>query len=263
MKTTPLISIITVVYNGEKHLEETIQSVINQTYTNIEYIIIDGGSTDKTLGIIKKYKENIDYWISEKDSGIYDAMNKGIKASKGEYIGLVNSDDYYEYNAIEIIVNQIKKQPDKDVFFGNMYMINKYLSGKKIQTYKKGENLEKRFSIWHPTTFVKKQTYTEYGLFDTSYKIAADYELLLRFHTKKCKFQYINKAISNFREGGISYYNKSLANERFRIQILYTSFFNAHFNRIKYKITGFFQKVFMFTFGKKKYHNLRYKYLYS
>ncbi len=264
MKThKPLISIITVVFNGEKHLEETIKSVINQTYNNIEYIIIDGASTDKTLDIIKKYEQNILYWSSERDNGIYDAMNKGIAVAKGEYIGLINSDDYYEPDAIEIIVKQINKNGNTDVFFGNMYMINQYLSEKKIQTYKKGKSLEKRFSIWHPTVFIKKQTYDKYGNFNLSYRIAADYELLLRFYKEGCRFQYINKAISNFREGGISYYNKNLAKEQFQLQLKHTSYINAHFNRIKYKITEFLQKVFKFTLGEKKYHNLRYKYLYK
>jgi len=259
----PLISIITVVFNGEKHLEETIQSVVDQTYNNIEYIIIDGASTDKTLDIIKKYEQNISFWSSENDKGIYDAMNKGIAIANGEYIGLINSDDYYEPDAIEIIVNQINKHINTDVFFGNIYIINQYLSEKKIQTYKKGGNLEKKFSIWHPSVFVKKHTFEKYGNFDLSYKIAADYELLLRFYKKGCNFQYINKAISNFREGGISYYNKNLAKEQFQLQLKHTSYINAYFFRIKYKITEILQKIFKFTLGEKKYHYLRYKYLYK
>ena len=259
----PLISIITVVFNGEKYLEQTIRSVLDQTYKNIEYIIIDGGSTDKTLDIIKKHEQNINFWISEADKGIYDAMNKGITKAKGEYIGLINSDDFYEPDAVKIIVDQINLHSETDIFFGNMYMINQHLKKKQIQTYKKGKKLEKAFSIWHPTVFVKKQLYDDHGKFDLSYKIAADYELILRFYKKDCVFHYINKAISNFREGGISYYNKNIINERFRLQLAHTSFMNAHINKIKYKITEFFQNVFKFILGEKKYHNLRYKYLYN
>lgn len=260
---SPLISIITVVFNGEKHLEQTILSVINQSYENIEYIIIDGNSTDKTLDIIKKYEKNIDFWISEPDNGIYEAMNKGIKLAKGDYVGLINSDDFYEPNAIEIVVNHIKNHSEIDVFFGNIYIINPNLNEKKLQTYKKGEKLEKIFSIWHPTVFVKKETYEKLGYFNQTYRIAGDYELLLRFYKKGCKFCYINKVITNFREGGFSYYNSNLSKERFRLQLAHTNFWNAHFNRTKFKIIDFFQKTFIFMLGEKKYHNLRYKYLYK
>ena len=107
----PLISIITVVYNGEKHLEETILSVINQTYDNVEFIIIDGSSTDGTIDIIKKYEDKIDYWISEKDSGIFDAMNKGILASKGDYINFMNAGDFFtRINLVSDVVNILNSE---------------------------------------------------------------------------------------------------------------------------------------------------------
>jgi len=112
-KSRPLVSIVTVVYNGEKYLEQTIRSVINQRYDNIEYIIIDGGSTDGTLDIVEKHEKMIDYWISEPDEGIFDAMNKGIKICRGELIGLINADDYYAPNAIERVVScYLKEKPD-------------------------------------------------------------------------------------------------------------------------------------------------------
>ncbi len=260
MKTnSPLISIITVVLNGEKYIEQTIQSVVNQTYTNIEYIIIDGGSTDKTIDIIKKHEKNIDFFISESDNGIYDAMNKGIKKAKGKYIGLLNSDDYYERDAVEIIVNEINIQADFDIFFGNAHIINEYIQKKKLQTKMRGKNMEKGFSIFHPTVFVKKETYTKYGMFDISFKIAADYELLLRFYKKNCKFFHINKTITNFREGGMSYYNKDSAQEQFRIHMKHTNFFNAYFAKTKLKTKELLQKIFKKLLGEKKYHNLRYK----
>ena len=101
----PLVSIITVVLNGESHLEHTINSVLCQTYENLEYIIIDGGSSDGTQDIIRKYQDKIDYWISESDDGIYDAMNKGILQAKGELIGILNSDDWYELETVELMVN--------------------------------------------------------------------------------------------------------------------------------------------------------------
>ena len=104
-KRKPLVSIVTIVYNGEKHLEQTIQSVLNQTYSNIEYIIIDGGSKDNTINIIEKYSDRLAYWISEKDNGISDAFNKGIAKSTGEIVGLINADDWYDFDAIKHVVS--------------------------------------------------------------------------------------------------------------------------------------------------------------
>ena len=262
MKNNPFVSIITVVYNGDKHLEQTIQSVFNQSYKDIEYIIIDGASTDGTLGIIRKYEKHIDYWVSEPDLGIYDAMNKGINRARGDYVGLINSDDYYEIDAIETIVKYSRLYPDVDIFFGNMYMLNEFLDNKKLFTNKKGQKLDKKFSIWHPTAFIKKKIYDEYGVFDLSYKIAADYELLLRLYKEKCKFHYINEAISNFREGGISYYNKNIIKEQFDLQLIHTTFANAVIVMIKSKATIYIQNVFKIILGERKYHKLRYKYLY-
>ena len=115
----PLVSIITVVYNGEKHIEQTINSVLNQTYSNIEYIIIDGDSTDNTLNIIKKYEDKIAHFISEKDSGIYNAMNKGLALTKGEIISILNADDYYFENTLQQVVD-IFSTSQSDIVYGNM-----------------------------------------------------------------------------------------------------------------------------------------------
>ena len=111
-----LVSIITVVYNGEKYLQQTIDSVVNQSYRNIEFIIIDGGSTDGTLDIIKANEESVSKWISEPDEGLYDAMNKGIRLSRGEIIGMINSDDWYELDAVKIMVEAFLNNPTKNIF---------------------------------------------------------------------------------------------------------------------------------------------------
>lgn len=115
-----MISIITVSFNSEKYIEQTIKSVLDQSYKNIEYIIIDGGSSDQTVKIIKKYNNKIDYWVSEKDSGLWNAMNKGINLSKGSIIGIINSDDYYYKNALQTIANYFNKNPDIDFVFGSV-----------------------------------------------------------------------------------------------------------------------------------------------
>jgi glycosyltransferase involved in cell wall biosynthesis len=200
----PKISIVTPSYNQGEFLERTILSVLNQNYPNLEYIIIDGGSTDRSVEIIKKYEKYLTYWVSEKDNGISDAFNKGISHSNGEIIGIINSDDWYEPEAIKNIVNCYMGNIDKDVFHGDMrfYIDNRYLFTIKPDTNYKRIKIE--MILNHPTCFVKRDTYLKYGLFKKDYKIAMDYELMLRFYLLGCKFFYIPKIIANMSFEGIS-----------------------------------------------------------
>lgn len=198
----PLVSIITPCLNSEKYIEQTILSVINQTYLPIEYIIIDGGSTDGTLDIIKKYQDKISQIISEKDEGIYDAMNKGIKRTNGEIIGIVNSDDWYKKNAIEKIVQEYLSHNKLGVIHGNM---NIWKNNKIIGIKKPNLNINAKTNFaWHPTCFVPKKIYDNYGLFDTKYKIASDIDFLLRLKNNRINFYYIPEVITNYRLGGAS-----------------------------------------------------------
>ena len=196
----PLVSIITVVYNGEKFLEETIQSVISQTYENVEYIIIDGGSTDGTLDIIKRYEDKIDYWISEKDKGIYDAMNKGIDVASGEIMGLINADDWYEKDTINTVIKNYSGDKNFDIFHGNLNYINK---SEKIYkpNFSHRKMLLQGMSLYHPTCFVKRSIYEE-EKFDVNYQLAADYKLIFSMMLKEKKFCYIDKVLANMRAGG-------------------------------------------------------------
>lgn len=203
--STPLISIITVVYNGSKTIEQTIQSVINQTYTNIEYIIIDGGSTDGTLDIIKKYEKHIAYWISEKDKGLYDAMNKGIGFAKGEIIGMINSDDWYEPNAVDLIVDAYRKNPDKKIFHGDRFDIQEDGS-RKIRKFHPSRTkfLYYGMTYNHPSMFVKKEVYQQ-RLYNTEMKSMSDYEFVLYWFLRQPQwFCYIPIAYVNYRLDGIS-----------------------------------------------------------
>lgn len=194
------ISIITVVYNGEKHLEQTIQSILNQTYQNIEYIIIDGGSTDKTLNIIKKYEHAIDYWISEPDCGIYDAMNKGILQATGDIIGILNADDWYEEETIQTVINHF--DTNTDILTGLCLNWNK---GKSFLNQNDSINqLNQRMCINHPATFIRKQIYNEIGLFSPHYRISGDYNFITRCYLAGKSFKFIDKVLTNFRESGIS-----------------------------------------------------------
>ena len=203
MQQAPKVSIITVVYNGVTHLEQTIQSVLKQTYKNIEYIIIDGGSTDGTVELIKKYDENIDFWISEKDSGIYDAMNKGIAKATGDVVGLINADDWYELDTVQNIVEAFTTS-DVDVVHGAMQIVNDNGSGFLKKVNKSLDNLKKGMLLNHPTVFAKRALYDQYGLFDTSYNIVADWEMMIRWKTSAVKFIGIEKNLANFRMGGVS-----------------------------------------------------------
>lgn len=198
----PIISIVTVVFNGEKYLEETIQSVINQTYSNVEYIIIDGGSTDGTLDIIKKYENQIDYWISEKDSGIYDAMNKGIKTASGEIIAFLNADDRYELSAIENVAQLFINDNSIDFIYGDLNIIDSK-SNVIAKFYGNISVWKRTMPFGHPTLFVKSSIIKKI-LFDTRYKVIADYDFILKLMLLKYKYKNSKKIIANFRTEGIS-----------------------------------------------------------
>jgi len=207
------ISIITVCRNSEKTIEETIKSVINQTYTDIEYIIIDGKSTDQTINIIKKYQNIYSIkLISEQDKGIYDAMNKGINLTTGEVIGILNSDDFYQGNEVIAIIMQLFKDKNPDAIYADLQYIdrinNKHITRKWISGNYHEKKLNNGWIIPHPTFFVKKEIYNKYGSFNLKFKIAADYELLLRFlKIHKIKLFYLPRIIVNMNNNGVSSQN--------------------------------------------------------
>ena len=198
----PLVSIVTVVYNGVHTVEQAIKSVFAQTYQNIEYIIIDGGSTDGTLGIINKYRDRLAQFVSEPDGGIYDAMNKGIKRAHGKIIGLLNADDWYEPNAIKAVVMQFKNV-GADIVAGRTVIVES--DGSKI--LRKNRNFSE---LWvgmpacHQAVFITKSAYEKFGLYDTCYKIVADYELLLRMYHAGAQCSMIENVLVNYGHNGIS-----------------------------------------------------------
>ncbi len=204
----PIISIITVVYNNEEFIEHCINSVINQDYHKIEYIIIDGGSTDNTLKIINKYKKNIDILVSEKDKGIYDAFNKGIRICKGDYIGFLNSDDYFASSkSVSLIASAFKKNCI-DVIISNIKIIDRKKSFLIRNVSSKNFRLSKfRLGIAppHPTFYCSKKIYIKSGPYLTNYVVSADYEMMLRILYKyKSTFHYLNSLTVIMRSGGIS-----------------------------------------------------------
>lgn len=230
------ISIITVTYNSEKYLEETIESVLKQIDYLFEYIIIDGKSKDRTINIIEKYIPSFNgklKYISEPDYGIYDAMNKGIKLAQGEIIGLINSDDYYTQYALQEVQSILNKYPNVDCIYSDVYVINE---NSQIEYIKKAslKDLNKGMSLNHPTCFIKKHTYQLIGLYNTQYKIAADYDFALRMRKHNCQLYQSSKILSNYRDGGISVKNaKKGILDTFNIQKEYYGFLYASYIRLK------------------------------
>lgn len=202
-----LFTVITVVFNSEKYLEETIRSVINQTYDNLEYIVIDGGSLDGTLDIIQKYEYAIDYWVSEKDFGIYDAMNKGIMLARGDCVGLINSGDGYFNNTLQIIADTYSKLTNKQTIVSggiqNIDNRNTPLST-VIRTTSILKNKYKMMPLNHPATFVPISVYKQIGLYSTKYKIDADYDFVLRADSSNISIYFIDDVLAFMRVGGVS-----------------------------------------------------------
>lgn len=198
----PLVTIITVVFNSVNTLEQAIKSVINQSYPNIEYIVIDGGSNDGSVEVIEKFSSRVNYWISEKDEGIYYAMNKALKQASGAIIGILNSDDWYERNAIELAVNYYCSNLDVDIIHGLLRFIG--ANEKPDSVVGHYSSFLDNGMIEHPTCFIKKSLYDRVGDFNTNYRSAADYEWMLRARRVGAEFLFIPELLTNFRRGGMS-----------------------------------------------------------
>ena len=209
------VSIITVSYNAENTIENTINSVLKQSYNNIEYIIIDGNSKDSTMKIVNRYKGSITKIVSENDKGIYDAMNKGIKISSGDIIGILNADDvYFNDNVIEKKISVFKNNKKINGCYSNLIYISKY-NKKIVRNWISEKFLYKKikygWTIPHPTLFLRKQVYKDYGLYDLNFGNAADYEFILKIILdKEIDIEYIDFFSVKMLTGGSS--NKSIKN---------------------------------------------------
>jgi glycosyltransferase involved in cell wall biosynthesis len=204
----PLVSIITVSYNSQKTIGKTIRSVLDQSYPSIEYILVDGSSKDDTVSVISSFESMFRQkayaykWICEPDNGIYDAFNKGLSLATGEYIGFLNSDDWYEPNGIENIINERRAFPAIYSGHMNLYIENDRPSVKIFRS--RPERLFQTMRIAHPATLVSHAIFNEIGNFSTKYKIAGDYDFFLRAKLNGYKIIVVYKVISNMRLGGIS-----------------------------------------------------------
>jgi glycosyltransferase involved in cell wall biosynthesis len=203
------VSIITVCLNSEETVRETIKSVLSQSYLNVEYIIIDGGSTDTTMKIVGEYEKHIATIVSENDLGIYDAMNKGLKLATGDIIGILNSDDIFYSTDVLTDVVQTFKDHVADIVFGAVQIVESRNINKVRRVYQR-----KNFKPWmlkygwmppHPATFVRTEVYSQYGIFSLQYETAADYELFVRwFYLHKLNYHATGQFLIKMRGGGVT-----------------------------------------------------------
>ncbi|MBK6776501.1 MAG: glycosyltransferase [Flavobacteriales bacterium] len=201
----PLVSIVTVVYNGAATLERTIKSVLEQDYPNIEYIVVDGGSTDGTVDLLKSYDDRIDHWVSEGDKGIYDAMNKGVALCTGDWIALINADDWYEPNSVRRVIEAVQAQPHANIVHGDIW-IHYEGGGRKMKYAKRNGFLLKYWEMVlnHPSFFVRRSFYRDRP-FRTDLKIGGDHHWTLRAWLEDPDgFLYLPGALANFSAGGAS-----------------------------------------------------------
>lgn len=209
------ISIITVTYNSAATLGHTIQSVLLQDYPDLEYIVVDGASTDETLSIVRKYRHKIDHFVSEKDGGLYYALNKGIAMATGDIIGILHADDFYFDDQVLSKVAGTFGETKADAVYADLFYVDKDNTEKIVRRWKSGRYKPGRF-LWgwmppHPTFFVRKEVYQQFGAFNTELRSAADYELMLRFiHKHEIKVAYLPEFIVKMRTGGQS--NASVKN---------------------------------------------------
>lgn len=213
LKNNMKISLITITYNSEKTLADTIQSVLNQTYPNIEYIIIDGASKDNTVSIIKEYEPYFKgrmKWISEPDKGLYDAMSKGIRMATGNIVGILNSDDFFTVKEVlQNVANAFLQDVKLDAVYGDVHFVHPSNLNKCVRYYSskvfKRSLMKLGFMPAHPSFYIRRECFDKYGLYKTDYKIAADFEFLLRvIYKEKIKTQYLPIDMVTMRTGGAS-----------------------------------------------------------
>lgn len=207
------ITIITITYNSAKTLEDTLISVLEQTYSNIEYIIVDGASQDKTVSIIKQYEPQFKghiIWISEPDKGLYDAMSKGIRMATGDVVGILNSDDFFTSNdVLQNIAEAFKQDSQLDAIYGDVHFVHPSNLNKCVRYYSskifKRKLMRLGFMPAHPSFYIRRECFDQYGLYKTDYKVAADFEFLLRvIYKAKIKTKYLPLDMVTMRTGGAS-----------------------------------------------------------
>lgn len=259
------ISIITPAFNNGNALDLTISTLRNQNFSDFEYIVIDGGSNDNTIDIILKNSDIITYWISEPDSGIYYAINKGINYSKGGIIGILGAGDYYEDGVLEFICSSFKENPSVQIIYGNTNLIYSKGEKKGITSHKSIKRLKKSLIGCHQSIFIRKSAYSELGLYDTTFRIVSDYEFLARCYVNNIAILYINRTFSNFQLDGISSGKSSLLQivENHKVRKLYNFYAIIDLYYYYQLIRNLLLIILKTLITKRIFNRLRYYYNFS
>lgn len=265
-KIFPLVSIITPSWNSEEYIEQTIQSVLAQTYPNIEYIIVDGKSTDRTLEVIKRYEHKITHWVSEPDEGMYQAINKGFGIARGDIFAYLNSDDLYFPETIEKVVELFLKNPTTDLIFGSLDFIDVF--GIKMYTQRYPNFNWKRFAcskyamLGQPASFWKRSLFLDAGGFDESLKMAADFDFYIKAG-KVGAFFHTNKTLACFRVHPASLTSRYLAKSNKEISIIHERYQNPDIRFYERFLSDIFFKTLNWRIMLIKLINKMKKYFYD
>lgn len=256
------ISIITIVLNQKDLIEQTIKSVIEQEDVDIEYIVIDGGSTDGTVEIIKSYSQYINYFVSEPDGGIYQAINKGISFATKPLVGLIHCGDFYEKNVLKIVYNEYLKTK-ADIIYGNID-IREEVGNNLLSHFPIADHLllRNKMSIFHPSSFISLETYQKFGLYDVSYRLAADYDYLLKLFVNGCHFAYLPEVIAVFNAEGLSSKGFKLSlKENTEIRTKYNGRLNGFIYFFKKAVTNFYfssrKQLITFLIGENTFNKIK------
>ena len=253
------ISIITITYNSEKTLEQTIKSVVGQGYENLEYIIIDGGSKDETLDIVNRYRDKIAVVVSEKDNGISDAFNKGIKRATGDIIGIINSDDLLADGALVALSDVY--QEDVDVYRGNLLIWNDTNGEQYVDTPTMHFDIKRNLlSVCHPSTFISKRAYDKWGVYDVSMRYMMDSDILFRFYREGAKFMHVDQNLAIFRLGGVTSddWKKKIPEYKKVLILNGASNYTIHKKILIYNLRNITKSILFSLFGSKGIRKLFY-----